>query len=90
MPSSNKTASSKKARRGSAKSTSSSHASSHTSSKSSEHETPIDRYIKEERDYKSHAVADYDPYQEAARLRHEKQLRDVVEKNYGSVETEDC
>jgi hypothetical protein len=90
MPLSHKTTSSKKVQRGSAKSTSSSHPSSHTSSKSSERERLIDRYVEEERDYKSYAVADYDPHQESARLRHEKQLRDMVEMDYGWVETENC
>lgn len=75
---------------GSAKSTSSSHPSYLTSSKSPERERLIHRYVEEERDYKSYAVEDYDPHQEAARLRHEKQLRDAVEMDYGSIETEDC
>jgi hypothetical protein len=83
MPSSNKTISSRKAHRGSAKNTSSSQPSRHASSKSSERERLIDRYVEEDRDYKSYAVADYDPHQVTSKLRHEKLLRDVVEMDYG-------
>jgi hypothetical protein len=90
MPSSNKTTSSKKVHRGSAKNTSLSQPSHYPSSKSSERERPIDRYLQEDRDYKSYAVADYDPHQGASKLRHEKLLRDVVEMDYGWVEIENC
>lgn len=85
MPSSQKPTSSKKVHRGSVKSASS-HRSFHPSPKSYASERPIDRYLDAERDYKSYAVVEYDPYQDAAKAAHEKQLRDVLEMDYEPVE----
>ncbi len=45
----------------------------------SELERPIDRYLDQDRDYKSYVSASYDPHQEAARLKHEIQLKNVVD-----------
>ena len=42
----------------------------------------MDRYVQGERDHRSHAVADYDTYQEGAKDRHAEQLKDVVGRKY--------
>jgi hypothetical protein len=75
--------SSTKAHNGSSRSTSSrssgsSHGKSHKHSHSSKE--GVERYVQDERDYKSYAVKDYDPCQEAARRKHSEMLRDVVGK----------
>lgn len=43
---------------------------------------PIDRYVKEYRDYKSLAVGDYAPYQKAAMAKHQNDLRYLVVAEY--------
>jgi hypothetical protein len=79
--------SSTKAHNGSSHSRSSSHTSSRSfgSSRSQPHKysfhsckETVERYVQEERDYKSYAVKDYDLCQEAAKRKHSKILRDVV------------
>lgn len=43
---------------------------------------PIDRYVKEDREYRSLAVEEYDARQKAARAKHLQYLRDVVGREY--------
>ncbi|KAF8863121.1 hypothetical protein BDZ45DRAFT_670716 [Acephala macrosclerotiorum] len=81
--------SSTKAHHGSAKSAKASsrskpHSKKHAdkSSKSSATGEQVDRFIKDDRDYKSHAVMEYDPCQDEAKRQHEEQLKGVVDKRY--------
>ncbi|TVY73603.1 hypothetical protein LSUE1_G005249 [Lachnellula suecica] len=87
MPSSDKSISSTTAHKGStSKATSlpskAPHKFSSQGSTSSDGVKPIDRYTTEEKDYRSHAVGEYDPYQNRAKERQEQHLKDVVEKQY--------
>ncbi|CZR55739.1 uncharacterized protein PAC_05627 [Phialocephala subalpina] len=59
-----------------------SHKHTDKASKASSSQERVDRFIKDDRDYKSHAVTEYDPYQDEARRQHEEQLKDVIEKRY--------
>jgi hypothetical protein len=75
--------SSTKAHNGSSRSTSSkssgsSHRKSHKHSSSHSSNEPVERFVQDERDYRSHAVQEYDAYQEASRKKHSEMLRDVV------------
>lgn len=79
MAPSYKSISSMKVQRSSAQCSSSASIPPRASTKTSELERPIDRYLDQDRDYKSYVSASYDPYQEAARLKHEIQLRGVVD-----------
>jgi len=89
MPTSRKSSMStrsKEAHHGSVSSTSTS-ASSHSQQSRSVAEPDftylIDQYAQHsQRDHKSYAVAEYDPYQEAARSQHWQELKDVVDKAY--------
>jgi len=38
--------------------------------------------VQDERDYKSYAVEEYDPYQEEERRKHQEGLKEVVGKRY--------
>jgi hypothetical protein len=76
---------SKKAYNGSAKDSSSTHKHRHKYSHSSKSsQEPVDKYVKDERDHRSYAVTEYDPYQQEARKEREDRIRDVVERRYGS------
>jgi len=77
--------SSTKAHNGSSRSTSSrssgsSHGKSHKNKHSHSSKEGVERYVQDERDYKSYAVKDYDPCQGEARRKHSEMLRDVVGK----------
>ena len=67
-------------------STSKSHQSSQSSrpsdSRDDHAKDRLDRYIGEHRDYKSYAVKEYDPYQQATQRQHQKDLKEIVRKNY--------
>ena len=84
----NSSKTSKKAHHGSAKSGSSHKSSSnhhhdfYGSSSQAEQEQLVDRYVNDERDYKSYAVEEYDPHQGAAQLQHQAQLREVLKRDY--------
>jgi hypothetical protein len=76
---------SKKAYNGSAKDSSSTHKHKHKYSHSSKSpQETVDKYVKDERDYRSYAVTEYDPYQQEARKERQDRIRDVVERSYGS------
>lgn len=47
--------------------------------------SPIDRYVKDGREYRSLAVEEFDSHQEEARAKHEKELRDVMGRHYSQV-----
>ena len=79
MPASHKSQSSMRVQRGLTQSGSSAQNPPRASAKTSEVERLIDRYLGQDRDYKSHVSANYDPHQEAARKKHENQLRDVID-----------
>jgi hypothetical protein len=68
-----------RAQQGSAQSGSSSQTSPRASATTSELERPIDRFLGQDRDYKSYVSASYDPHQEVARRKRERQLRDMIE-----------
>jgi hypothetical protein len=79
MPASHTSNSSMRVERGSAQSSSSSQNPPRASAKSSELERPIDRYLAQDRDYKSLVSASYDPYQEVAKRKRERQLREIID-----------
>ncbi|RDW60572.1 hypothetical protein BP6252_11955 [Coleophoma cylindrospora] len=82
MAASKATSSSRKAHHGSQNSsTTSSHNYSYPSSAAIPRAKPIDRYVAEERDYKSYTVQQYDAFQEEARRRHEQQLLEVFKES---------
>jgi len=68
-----------RAQQGSVQNNSSSYTPPRASAKTFELERPIDRYLDQGRDYKSYVSASYDPHQEASRLKHQIQLRDVID-----------
>jgi hypothetical protein len=75
--------SSTKAHNGSSRSTSSqssgsSHRKSHKHSSSHSSKEPVQRYVQDERDYRSHAVQEYDAYQDISRREHSEKLKDVI------------
>jgi len=75
--------SSQQAHHGSAQGSESHHSSSsHVFSSRSSHsrEEAVARFMKEERDFKSYAVKEYDAYQAAAKLRHKEALKEVVQR----------
>jgi hypothetical protein len=43
-------------------------------------EKPVDSYMKEERDFKSYAVKEYDAHQETAKKNHGEDLQEVVKR----------
>ena len=71
--------SSMRVQRGSAQSISSSQNPPRASAKTSELERPIDRYLAQDRDYKSYVSASYDPYQEVAKRKRERHLREIID-----------
>ncbi len=79
MPSSHGATSSMRVDRGSAKSSFSSYTLPHASLKAIEFEKPLDRYLDQDRDYKSSVVPSYDPYQEKAQQRHKEQLKGIID-----------
>lgn len=89
MPSSKRTTSSVVAQMGSTNSATSSRNSYHPPPKTSKNLQPIEWYVAEARDHRSYSVADYDRHQEAARLKRQKQLSEVVEMDYGYFKTAD-
>jgi hypothetical protein len=83
--------SSTKAQNGSFKGghSSSSHKHGHSTNKSkdstkadNDKEVVVERFVDDERDYRSYAVTEFDAHQEAARRRHRDDLIDVVGKRY--------
>jgi hypothetical protein len=76
--------SSKKGHNGSARGSSHSHSHKHKhhSKESEGKDKLVDRFVRDERDYRSYAVTEYDPLQEEARRRREERLRDVVGRRY--------
>ncbi|KAI9051977.1 hypothetical protein LZ554_004231 [Drepanopeziza brunnea f. sp. 'monogermtubi'] len=60
------------------------HAHNHNGSSSKKHSGTenLDRYVQDERDHRSLAVAEYDAHQQEAKERHVEQLNDVVNQNY--------
>ncbi|KAL2061297.1 hypothetical protein VTL71DRAFT_7570 [Oculimacula yallundae] len=57
-------------------------ASSKQKQKSGAGEGSVERFVRDERDYRSFAVEEYDPHQEAAKQSHAEKLKDVVQKKY--------
>ena len=83
MPASRKSKSSMRVQQGSAQGSSSSHISPRAAANISELESPIDRYLGQDRDYRSYVSASYDPHQNAAKINHDIQLRDVINRVKG-------
>ena len=73
--------SSKKGHNGSARGSSNSHSHNHKHH-SKEKDQLVDRFVRDERDYRSYAVTEYDPLQEEARRRRDERLKDVVGRRY--------
>jgi hypothetical protein len=65
-------------RSSSSRSSGSSDKKSHKHSSSRSSKESVERYVQDERDYRSHAVQEYDACQEASRREHSERLRDVV------------
>jgi hypothetical protein len=59
-----------------------SHTHTHTHSQQWAQEELIERYVSDERDYRSYAVKEYDLCQEEARRKHDEGLREVMGKKY--------
>lgn len=83
--------SSTKAHNGSAKGSSSATSSTskahsykhkHNSSKDQSGEETVERFVQDDRDHRSFAVAEYDVHQVDAKKRHAEKLKDVVGKKY--------
>jgi len=79
MPASDQNPSSTKSNKGSATKTLKP---SHKFTSSESGVKPIDRYVKEDREYRSLAVGEYNSHQKAARAKHQEDLRDVVGREY--------
>jgi hypothetical protein len=52
--------------------------SSHSYAKKEEKEERLNRYVHDERDFRSYAVKEYDALQEDARRKHKKEIREVL------------
>jgi hypothetical protein len=62
--------------------TQSSQSTSSHKSKESDKEYAVERFVREERDYRSHAVREFDAHQEAATTRHRDEIIGVVGRRY--------
>jgi hypothetical protein len=83
MAASRKSKSSMRVQQGSAQGSSSSHISPRAAANIFELESPIDRYLGQDRDYRSYVSASYDPHQNAAKINHDIQLMDVINRVKG-------